>query len=102
MAIALALLHFAAPFLLLLSRDLKRDTKRLMPVAVLLLVMHWVDYYWNVMPAHSEGELSFHLLDPVAVIALGGLWVWVFVRELSKRPLLPVGDPYLEEVFHDG
>jgi hypothetical protein len=111
-AIALALLHFAAPFLLLLSRDLKRDTKRLVPVALLLLVMHWVDYFWNVMPSPRAGAhgahgleavgLSFGLADPLAVIGLGGLWVWLFVRELRKRPLLPVGDPYLEEVFHEG
>ncbi len=100
-AISLALLHFAAPFLLLLSRDLKRDTKRLVPVAVLLLVMHWVDYYWNVMPAFSKGDFTLHVLDLLAPIALGGLWVWLFVRELRKRPLLPVGDPYLEEVFAD-
>lgn len=101
-AISLAILHFAVPFGLLLSRDLKRDTRRLVPVALLLLVMHWVDYYWNVIPAYSKGELSFHVLDLLAPVALGGLWVWLFVRELRKRPLLPVGDPYLEEVFHDG
>lgn len=101
-AISLALLHFAAPFMLLLSRDLKRDTRRLVPVALLLLVMHWVDYYWNVMPAFSKSDFTFHVLDLLAPVALGGLWVWLFVRELRKRPLLPVGDPYLEEVFVDG
>jgi FlaA1/EpsC-like NDP-sugar epimerase len=50
----------------------------------------------------SLAALSFGLADPLAVIGLGGLWVWLFVRELKKRPLLPVGDPYLEEVFHEG
>lgn len=101
--LALALLHFAVPFLALLSRDLKRDVKLLGPVAVLLLVMHWVDYFWNVMPAYSPSDLEIHWLDPVAPVALGGLWVWLFVRELRKRPLLPIGDPNLEEVLeHDG
>lgn len=101
-AIALAVLHFAVPFFLLLSRDLKRDMRRLVPVALLLLVMHWVDYFWNAMPAFSYGDFTFHVLDLLAPIALGGIWVWLFVRELKKRPLLPVGDPYLEEVFADG
>jgi len=100
--LALALLHFALPFLLLLSRDLKRQSKMLAGVAVLLLVMHWVDLYWNVVPNFSPENLSFHWLDVAAPLALGGLWVWLFVGELRKRPLLPVNDPYLEEVFTDG
>ena len=101
--LALALLHFALPFLLLLSRDLKRDARLLAPVAGLLLVMHWVDYYWNVVPALSPDAVSLHWLDLAAPLAVGGLWVWVFVRELGKRPLLPVGDPNLEEVLsHEG
>jgi len=100
--LALALLHFALPFLLLLSRDLKRQSKMLAGVAVLLLVMHWVDLYWNVVPNFSPENLSFHWLDVAAPLALGGLWVWLFVGELRKRPLLPVNDPYLEEVFTHG
>lgn len=99
--LSLALLHFALPFLLLLSRDLKRDVKLLAPVATLLLVMHWVDYFWNVMPAYAPGDFALHWLDLVAPLALGGLWLWLFVRELGKRPLLPVGDPNLEEVLTD-
>lgn len=99
--LSLALLHFAVPFLLLLSRDLKRDVKLLAPVAGLLLVMHWVDYFWNVMPTYSPSDFRLHWLDPVAPVALGGLWVWLFVRELKRRPLLPVGDPNLEEVLSD-
>jgi len=100
-ALAIALLHFALPFLLLLSRDLKRDAKLLVPVAVLMMVMHWVDYYWNVVPVFSPGHVTIHWLDVVAPFAIGGIWLWLFVRELAKRPLLPVGDPYLEEVLAD-
>ncbi len=100
--LAIALLHFGLPFLLLLSRDLKRDAGLLAWVAGLLLVMHWVDLYWNVVPAFSAGELTLSWLDVVAPVALGGLWVWLFVRELKTRPLLPVRDPYLEEAFADG
>lgn len=99
-ALSLAFFHFALPFLLLLSRDLKRDARLLVPVAVLLMVMHWVDYFWNVVPVFSPGELTIHWLDLVAPLAIGGIWLWLFVRELGKRPLLPIGDPYLEEIHH--
>lgn len=100
-ALAIALLHFALPFLLLLSRDLKRDAKMLVPVAVLMMVMHWVDYFWNAAPVFSPGAFRVHWLDLVAPLAVGGIWVWLFVRELKKRPLLPIGDPYLEEIVAD-
>lgn len=98
--LALALLHFALPFLLLLSRDLKRDARLLVPVAVLLMVMHWVDYFWNVAPVFSRSDFTIHWLDLVAPLAIGGIWLWLFVRELRSRPLLPIGDPYLDEVLH--
>lgn len=100
--LSLAFFHFALPFLLLLSRDLKRDARLLVPVAVLLMVMHWVDYFWNVVPVFSPGDFTLHWLDLVAPLAIGGIWLWLFVRELRKRPLLPIGDPYLEEMYHHG
>jgi hypothetical protein len=100
--LAIALLHFALPFLLLLSRDLKRQAKMLTGVAGLLLFMHWVDIFWNIAPNFSPEDLAFHWMDLVAPLAIGGFWIWLFVRELGKRPLLPINDPYLEEVFNHG
>jgi hypothetical protein len=91
-SMALVLFHFALPFVLLLSRDLKRDSKKLAGVAVLLLVMRWVDIYWLVAPAFHPERLAFHWLDIVAPFAVGGIWVWLFVREVMKRPLLPLND----------
>ncbi|HUF78949.1 MAG TPA: hypothetical protein VMR44_08540 [Thermoanaerobaculia bacterium] len=103
LGLALVLLHFALPFVLLLSRDLKRDARLLVPVAVLLLVMHWVDYFWNAAPVYSPSDFRLHWLDLVAPVALGGLWVWRFVRELERLPLMPIGDPNLEEMLsHEG
>ena len=46
----LALFHFLVPFFVLLSRDLKRSPKALAWVAAWMLLMHWVDLYWIVMP----------------------------------------------------
>lgn len=100
--LSLGLLHFGLPFLLLLSQDLKRQARMLTGVAVLLLVMHWIDLYWNVVPIFSPEDLALHWLDLAAPIAIGGLWVWLFVRALRTRPLLPVNDPNLEEVLTHG
>jgi hypothetical protein len=95
----IALFHFLLPFLLLLSRDLKRQARRLVIVAVLMLVMRWVELVWQVEPAFHAHNLGFIWLYLAAPVAVGGLWLYYFLRELKKRPLLPVNDPYLPEAI---
>jgi hypothetical protein len=105
-ALLLVLFHFALPFALLLSRDLKRNARRLVWVALLMLVMRLVDLFWQVEPAYvgETGRQSplFYWMYLAAPVAIGGLWLFWFLRELKKRPLLPVNDPYLAEaIAHD-
>ena len=94
-ALGLVLFHFAVPFLLLLSRDLKRDVRKLSVVAAILLAMRWVDLWWLAIPAFSPKQLSFHWLDLVTPLAMGGIALWAFTVQLKSRPLLPAADPNL-------
>jgi hypothetical protein len=98
-ALSLGAFHFALPFVLLLSRDLKRNAKRLAGVALLMLVMRLVDVLWQVEPGFALQSPGFYWLYPAATAAIGGLWLYLFLRELKKRPLLPVNDPYLPEAI---
>jgi hypothetical protein len=97
--LALVVLHFAMPFGLLLSRDLKRRGRTLMRVAIVLLVMRLVDVFWMIAPNFHPQGLRVHWLDFAAPIGLAGLWMAFYLRQLRSRPLLPAGDPELEEVF---
>jgi hypothetical protein len=92
-AIAIVLFHFALPFVLLLSRRLKRRAASITTVALFLVVMRFVDVFWLITPAFDPGRLRVHLLDLAAVLAVGGVWTWLFVRQLEGRPLLPLRDP---------
>jgi hypothetical protein len=102
-AIALAVFHFALPFALLLSRDLKRDPRRLAAVAALVLGMEAVNLLWLIMPAFAErpvetspgnpGLFSALVLCPAALVGVGGVWLGFFLRQLDKLPLLPVHAP---------
>jgi hypothetical protein len=96
--LALVVLHFVLPFLLLLSRSLKRTPGVLGKVALLVVVMRLVDMYWTTAPAFGE-TWSFHWLDVAAPVALGGVWVAAFLWQLARWPLLPIGDPYLKEAL---
>lgn len=100
-SLALVFLHFVLPFVLLLSRDLKRDKTRLARVAALMLVVRWLDLYWLTAPAFSD-RASFHLLDFTTPIALFGVWFFLFTRQLASRSLLPVHEPFLKEALGHG
>jgi hypothetical protein len=91
----LVIAHFALPFSLLLSRDLKRRPARLVWVAGLLLLARVVDIYWLTEPEFGPGGIHLHWMDVLLPIGVGGIWISFFVRNLRQWPLLPVGDRQL-------
>ena len=96
--LSLAIFHFAVPFVILLSRPFKRDIRKLVWVAIGLLIMRYIDLFWIIEPNFSS---SLHLTwaDIVVPVAIGGLWLWYFFRNLNAMPLLPVYDPDAREVL---
>jgi hypothetical protein len=98
-ALVIVIFHFALPFLLLLSRDLKRNPRLLVLVAGLMLAMRVVDLFWQVEPGFEHQAPAFYWMYVAAPIAIGGIWLWIFLGELKKQPLLPVNDPYLPEAL---
>lgn len=108
-ALAVLVLEFAVPFLLLLSRDVKRYPKRLAMLACGLLCMRYIDLHWTIAPAFDDSKAAMdgmhwswtlpriHWLDLVSPVAVGGIWMAVFVRQLKKRPVLPPIGPGREE-----
>jgi hypothetical protein len=93
--IAQIVVHFALPFLVLLSRDLKRNGRLLAGVALGVLGMRFVDLFWLIQPAFSPGAFALHWLDPVALVGVGGLWIAQLIGQLRARPVLPLGEPQL-------
>ncbi len=112
MGICLLVLHFIMPFLLLLSRDLKKSGKRLIWVASLLIIMRLVDVIWVIVPQFDEMAShggSVHHTGPAqlvvyvaATLGLGGLWLGWFFWQLRQRPLIPFNDPQLAEAASAG
>ncbi len=98
-AAALLVFHFALPFFLLLSRDLKRSAKLLPKLAGLIILMRYVDLYWISGAEFLPNGLHVHYLDIAAPLGLGGIWLAWYARQLSERPLLPLGDPNLQEAI---
>ncbi|MEO7133852.1 MAG: hypothetical protein ABI024_06485 [Vicinamibacterales bacterium] len=92
--------HFIVPYSLLLSRDLKRNMGKLRIIATWLLCARWADYYWHIAPEFHTDGYSFSLLDVALPLALGGIFISLFVSQLNGRSLLPVNDAQLEKALH--
>jgi hypothetical protein len=94
-AIGLAVLGFAVPFVCLLFRGLKRSRRWLARVAGLIFVLQIVNLYWFIEPPFTTGGPRLSGLPLMAVLAFGGLWVGLLLRRLDAEPLLPPHDPRL-------
>ena len=103
-ALIIILFHFALPFTLLLSRERKRSGRRLIGLALLLMFMRMVDIYWYVVPnfAHARGHFYISWTYIVAPIGVGGLWLAYFFYNLRQRPLLPLYEPQIPSLLHQG
>ena len=98
----LIIFHFAAPFLLLLNRPLKRRKEVLAVLAGAMMVVSAVDVFWLVAPAFFKDAPRVHAMDVVAPVAIGGLWIAAFAGQLRGKPLVPLNDPRLQEAYEHG
>jgi hypothetical protein len=102
LGVMLIVLEFIVPFLLLLSRPLKRNVYALCCVVGLILFMRCVDMMWIVMPGYYRKGFVITWLNFIVPLAIGCLWLAAFVWHLRSRPLLPLQAPNLERALHHG
>jgi hypothetical protein len=98
MGLFLAVFGFVVPFAMLLSRPFKRDIRRLVWLAVWMMLIRYLDLFWIIAPNFSK-NLTLTLADVVVPIAIGGIWLWYFFRNLASLPLLPAYDQDAHEVL---
>ena len=94
--------HLLIPFPGLLSRHVKRSRKALAFWACWMLVFHYVDFYWMVMPylAKKLGtgtELTFHPMDLLIWAGLGLCLVGLTLSRAKRQSMVPLRDPRLPE-----
>jgi hypothetical protein len=94
---------FAIPFLALLSQARKKDPRRFRRVAIWILVVNAIYFFWLVEPTfrgssasttlHTSPGFNVYWTDFAAFFGIGGIWVYYFIAQLRRRPLLPLKDP---------
>ncbi len=106
LGLMLVIFHFALPFVLLLSTNVKRNRAMLASVALLVLLMRAVDLLWLIVPAfHHNSEavnppLGARLIYVAALVGMGGIWFAYFLMQLQRWPLAPAFNPYAEGAVH--
>lgn len=93
-------MNFLAPVLLLMDRDNKRTDAKLLFVAIVVLLGHWVDYYQMIMPGTVEAHNGFGIIEIGTAAGFVGLFTFTVLTALSKKPLIAKNHPLLQESLH--
>jgi hypothetical protein len=93
LAVTLIVLYFAVPFFLLLMRGIKRRTRTLGRVCILLLILNFADLFWMIVPSFHPNGPRFYLLDLLLPLGIGGIWLAFYLSKLKSYPFLPEHDP---------
>jgi hypothetical protein len=96
--------HWLIPFTLLLSRDIKRNKKRLVRVCQWMIFAKAFDLFWLVEPNFKDAARNLHfswgILEYAAVpVAMTAFWVAFFCMRLKTRPVVQTNDPHLAEIL---
>jgi len=93
--ILLVLSHFVLPFIVLLSRQVKRDPRALGMVAAAMVVVRFIDLYWLITPSFSPGDFTLHPLHLTTLVGIGGIWAYAFLGNLVGKPVIAFNDPII-------
>jgi len=98
------LFHWLIPFSLLLSRDIKRNKKRLVLVCQWMIFAKAFDLFWLIEPNFKDAarnlHFSFGILEYAAVpVVMVAIWVYIFCTRLQMRPLVQTNDPHVAEIL---
>jgi len=96
--------HWLIPFTLLLSRDIKRNKKRLIRICQWMVFAKAFDLFWLIEPNFKDAarnlHFSFGILEYIAVpTAMVAFWIAIFCTRLKMRPLVQTNDPHLAEIL---
>lgn len=103
LTVVLIVFVWFAPMMMLLMRKNKTNPNTLRKIAIYILATRVLDMYWNVVPSFENNHATINLATLIStllgVAGIGAIWVWVFLNELKKRPILPAQDPRAELMF---
>ena len=106
LSIILLVGHLFVPFLFMMGRTMRRNKNLMFGATIYLLLMHWIDLYWLVMPQYLRashettiGSLSI-ISDPACSVGVIALFFGIFFLITGDKPLVTLQDPRLGEALN--
>jgi hypothetical protein len=98
--------HWLIPFVLLLSRDLKRNKQKMIWLTCFMIFARCIDMFWLIEPNFADAAGNLHIAGNVGIlayitvpVAVISLWAAYYMTQLQTRPLINVNDPHVEEML---
>ncbi|WP_338408009.1 quinol:cytochrome C oxidoreductase [uncultured Flavobacterium sp.] len=93
-------MNFLFPVLILINTDFKRITWILIMASVVILFGHYIDFFNMIMPGTVGDKWFIGIPEIASVLFFLGLFIYVVFTALTKAPLLPKRNPFIEESKH--
>jgi hypothetical protein len=98
--------HWLIPFVLLLSRDLKRNKQKMIWLTCFMIFARCLDMFWLIEPNFADAAGNLHIAGNIGIlayitvpVAVISLWAAYYMTQLQARPLINVNDPHVEEML---
>ena len=93
-------MNFIFPILLLINSDFKRIFWIVVMGGTVILIGHYVDFFNMIMPATVGDRWFIGLPEIASLLFFIGLFIFIVFTALTKAPLLPKRNPFIEESKH--
>jgi hypothetical protein len=93
-------MNFIFPILVLINTDFKRIAPIIVGAGVVILCGHYIDFFNMVMPATVGDQWFIGVSEIASVLFFLGLFIYVVFTALTKAPLTPKRNPFIEESKH--
>lgn len=93
-------MNFVFPILILINTDFKRITWVLVMAGTVILLGHYIDFFNMIMPSTVGKQWFIGVSEISSLLFFLGLFIFVIFTALTKAPLLPKRNPFIEESKH--
>ncbi|MET7029724.1 quinol:cytochrome C oxidoreductase [Sediminicola luteus] len=93
-------MNFLFPVLILMNSDFKRMNWFIVMAGVVILCGHYIDIFNMIMPSTVGDQWYIGIPEIGAVLLFGGLFIFWIFRAMTKAPMQPKRNPFIEESKH--
>ncbi len=93
-------MNFIFPLLILINTDFKRLSWIIVMAGIVILFGHYIDFFNMIMPATVGDQWFIGMPEIGSILFFLGLFIFVVFTALTKAPLEPKNNPYMEESKH--